>query len=73
MIYVINYFFKAWHIICVLYVLEPYADAFCIGVVLEIMNDLQHIRINEPGVPTVYDYLGAFRQVGKCNLDSCFI
>ena len=73
MIYVINYFFKAWHIIRFLYVLELYGDAFCVGVVFKIVNDLQHIRINEPGVCAVYYYLGVFWQIGERNLYSCFI
>ena len=73
MIYVINYFFKARHIIGFTYVFEPYCYAFCIGIVLKIVNDLQHIRVNEPGVGAVYDYLGAFWQIGEGNLYSGFI
>lgn len=73
MIYVINYFLKAWHIIRFAYMVEPYSDAFCIGVVLKIVNDLQHIRIDEPGVRPVYDYHGVFGQIGERNLYGGFI
>ena len=68
MIYVINYFFKTWHIVCFAYVLKLYGYAFGIGVVFKIINDLQHVRINEPGVRAVYDHFGVFWQIGECDL-----